>query len=251
MTRDSINERHIIADEGKVFQRLSDGCIMGTEIWLGYNYYIDGNKLDTPILEVPEHFQEVDYEEVDDTPVEIPETTTDEQKEPTSPITEEEPEAASPAITMGELRRLQVQVNAMSAMSKSVINDFALPEEVALTVQELYPEWGNLLGKSVSAGFRFRYKGTLFEVVQPHTLQAGWIPDDSAMAMYKVVTIQNEEESGTAGNPIGWMQGMELQSGKYYTDNGVLYLCIRNSGMPMSYGLKDLVAGGFVEVIET
>lgn len=43
---------------------------------------------------------------------------------------------------------------------------------------------------------------------------------------------------------------MELFNGKYYTDKNVLYLCIRDSGMGMSFDLADLVSGGFVEVVE-
>lgn len=52
------------------------------------------------------------------------------------------------------------------------------------------------------------------------------------------------------GDPIAWKQGMELFNGKYYTDKDVLYLCIRDSGMGMSFDLADLVSGGFVEVVE-
>ena len=43
---------------------------------------------------------------------------------------------------------------------------------------------------------------------------------------------------------------MELFNGKYYTDKDVLYLCIRDSGMGLSFDLADLVSGGFVEVVE-
>lgn len=40
MTVDKNNSKHIIADEGKVFQRKSDRFIYGKEIYLGYTYYI-------------------------------------------------------------------------------------------------------------------------------------------------------------------------------------------------------------------
>lgn len=50
----------IIAQEGKIFRRKSDGMIFGKEISLGYTYYINGQKLDTPLLELPEHFEEID-----------------------------------------------------------------------------------------------------------------------------------------------------------------------------------------------
>ena len=60
MTVDKNNSNHIIADEGKVFQRKSDGFIYGKEIFLGYTYYIGGKKLDEPHLEVVEDFEEID-----------------------------------------------------------------------------------------------------------------------------------------------------------------------------------------------
>ncbi len=43
---------------------------------------------------------------------------------------------------------------------------------------------------------------------------------------------------------------MELIKDKYYSDKGELYKCIRDSGIPMSFDLKDLVSGGFVELIK-
>ena len=63
MRIDPSNDKHIIADEGKVFQRISDDLIFGEEIYLGYTYYIGGVKLDEPKLEVPEDFREINKEE--------------------------------------------------------------------------------------------------------------------------------------------------------------------------------------------
>ena len=50
----------IKASEGKVFRRISDGFIFGNEINLGYTYYLGEKKLETPLLELPEHFEEID-----------------------------------------------------------------------------------------------------------------------------------------------------------------------------------------------
>ena len=62
MTQDKTNAIHYIADEGKVFRRLSDGLVFGSEIYLGYIYYIGGEKLSEPKLEVIEDFEEVEDE---------------------------------------------------------------------------------------------------------------------------------------------------------------------------------------------
>lgn len=48
------------AAEGKVLRRKSDGWIAGTELWLGYTHYIGGIKLDEPLAELPEHYEEID-----------------------------------------------------------------------------------------------------------------------------------------------------------------------------------------------
>lgn len=51
------------AGEGKVLRRKSDGWIAGHEIYLGYTYYLNGRKLDEPLLELPEHYEEIDAPE--------------------------------------------------------------------------------------------------------------------------------------------------------------------------------------------
>ena len=50
----------IKASKGKVFRRISDGFIFGKEINLGYTHYLGGKKLEEPLLELPEHFEEIE-----------------------------------------------------------------------------------------------------------------------------------------------------------------------------------------------
>lgn len=47
------------AKEGCVLKRISDGQMFGPEISLGYAYYLNGKKLEEPLLELPEHFEEI------------------------------------------------------------------------------------------------------------------------------------------------------------------------------------------------
>ena len=56
--------KHLVAQEGKIFRRKSDGVIFGKEISLGYTYYINGQKLVKPLQELPEHFEEIDEQEL-------------------------------------------------------------------------------------------------------------------------------------------------------------------------------------------
>ena len=62
-----INKNVITAEEGKVLQRISDEMIFGKEIYLGYTYYLGGELLNEPLYELPEHYQEIDETEIDDT----------------------------------------------------------------------------------------------------------------------------------------------------------------------------------------
>jgi len=52
-------KNHIMADPGMVFRRKGTNEIYGEEIWLGYSYYRDGQKLEEPHLDVPEDFEEI------------------------------------------------------------------------------------------------------------------------------------------------------------------------------------------------
>ena len=60
-----MEDRIIKASEGKVFRRISDGFIFGKEIHLGYTHYLGGEKLEEPLLELPEHFEEIDEHIID------------------------------------------------------------------------------------------------------------------------------------------------------------------------------------------
>lgn len=65
MKIDTNNEKHIIADEGKMFRRIVSQEDYGTEIYLGYTYYIGGVLQEPPHLDVPEDFEEIDIPEED------------------------------------------------------------------------------------------------------------------------------------------------------------------------------------------
>lgn len=59
----------------------------------------------------------------------------------------------------------------------------------------------------------------------------------------------DEEHDGTEEDPIPFKPPMELFNGKYYTQDGVKYLCNRDSGQALSYNLSELV-GLYVELVE-
>lgn len=60
MTTETIEIIKLKASEGKVLRRILDNQIFGTEIYLGYVYYLGGAKLAQPIKEIPEFYEEID-----------------------------------------------------------------------------------------------------------------------------------------------------------------------------------------------
>lgn len=72
MKIDFKNEKHFVADDGKVFQRRTSGESYGKELLLGYSYYIDSVLQDSTHKDVIEDFEEV-LEQNSKVEVEIPE----------------------------------------------------------------------------------------------------------------------------------------------------------------------------------
>lgn len=117
-------------------------------------------------------------------------------------------------------------------------------DEEALNNIELFPTWQSMLGKTVEIGTRLYHDDRLWKVRQTHTVQEEWKPD-VATSLY--VQIVADEDAGTITNPIEYQVGMELVEGKYYSEEGVTYLCIRELAQSV-WHLADLV-GSYVEVV--
>lgn len=61
-----IENNVITAEEGKTLRRISDRQEFGKKIHLGYTYYLGGELLDEPLYELPEHYEEIDETEIDE-----------------------------------------------------------------------------------------------------------------------------------------------------------------------------------------
>ena len=126
----------------------------------------------------------------------------------------------------------------------------SLEDAVALTAVELFPQWENMVkaGETAEKGFRFQYAGKLYRVEQPsYTFVAHYVPGSTGTeSLFSVV---DEKHAGTIDDPIPFEKNMEIFENLYYTQNGVLYLCIRNSGQPLYHDLALLI-GSYVEVVE-
>ena len=118
----------------------------------------------------------------------------------------------------------------------------SLEDAVALTAVELFPKWDNLVkdGTKVKKGFRFQYGGKLWRTEQPeYTFVAHYVPGEQGTeSLFSKV---DETHAGTYDDPIPYDGNMEIFEGLYYEQNGVKYLCIRDSGIPLYNDLASLV----------
>ena len=71
----------------------------------------------------------------------------------------------------------------MEKMLEKYVLSEDLPEEELEQVMMMYPEW--TVGHSYTVGEKLRYNGSVMEVVQDHTSQEDWKPDQ-VPALYKV-----------------------------------------------------------------
>ncbi len=117
-------------------------------------------------------------------------------------------------------------------------------DEEALENIELFPTWQSKIGVQVEQGERLYYDDKLYKVLQTHTPQEDWRPDATASLYVQVIA---ESDAGTIDNPIAYEVNMELVEGKYYTEAGVKYLCVRALAQSV-WHLADLV-GNYVEVV--
>lgn len=113
-----------------------------------------------------------------------------------------------------------------------------LSDDEALKVKSLYPSWASKIGEEVDAGEKLFYDDKLIRVRQKHTVQEQYPPSVDTASLYEEI---NERHAGTLEDPIPYNNNMELENGKYYLQNGITYLCTRDTGTPVYADLKDLV----------
>ena len=133
----------------------------------------------------------------------------------------------------------------------------SLEDAVALTAVELFPNWKELCeepqkdgtkGRVVETkGFRFQCDKKLYRTEQPrYHFVEHYVP--GAPGTESLFSLVDETHKGTLEDPIPYERNMEVYNGLYYTQNDVLYLCVRDSGQPLYHDLSALV-GSYVEVV--
>ena len=119
----------------------------------------------------------------------------------------------------------------------------SLPDNDALTVKHYYPTWEECVSKGTieydKPGYKFTYGEDLYSCVNANpTFQADWIPGIDTASLYTRI---DETHAGTINDPIPYDSNMALEEGKYYSQNGVTYRCIRSTGAPVYNPLADLI----------
>lgn len=142
-----------------------------------------------------------------------------------------------------EPSQYELQQEAMLQLAKMQAKEIT-EDEKALTVQALHDEWnGN--GVEYKENTYLNYKRQLYKVNegQTHISQPDWTPDTA----HSLFTAIGKPGEGTQDNPIKWVDGMIAEEGKYYIDEGVMYLCIENSVIGL-YGKPKNLARYFKSV---
>lgn len=121
-----------------------------------------------------------------------------------------------------------------------------LDDTDALEIKTAYDEWEKLIGVKVDIGFKFRHGKKLYKTKQPeYTFVEIYVPGTTGTeSLFEEI---NETYAGTINDPIPYNGNMALEQGKYYSENGEVYFCIRDTGAPVYNNLADLI-GIYVEV---
>lgn len=139
------------------------------------------------------------------------------------------------------------QVDILRLLSMT-INTMSLTDQQSLGVKSLYPNWEDFIGKELTKDMKVQYGDKLFKVVQTHTAQSGWEPSIDTAALFTEIV---EDHAGTLEDPIPYPSdgNMIIYNGKYYIENNIVYLCIRDSQQPL-YTALSTVIDNYVQVVE-
>jgi hypothetical protein len=121
-----------------------------------------------------------------------------------------------------------------------------LTDDEAKKVPALFPLWET--EKAYAVGDRVWYQASLYKCIQAHTSQSTWNPKDTP-ALWANVSEESQEADGSREHPYAWESGMTSYNGKYYTENGILYLCTRDSGNPLYFPISSLI-GTYFQIAE-
>ena len=134
-----------------------------------------------------------------------------------------------------EKKRPLTDAEVLRMIVSQQVNTLEVDDATAYRMREFYPEWQS--GQSYLVGYKLLYGGKLYRVIQAHTSQDDWTPDAVASLFERI----DETHDGSKYDPIPYEGNMALENGKYYVQDGVTYLCSRDTGNPVYHALSELV----------
>ena len=145
-------------------------------------------------------------------------------------------------LSLGEVQELLVRAQ---------VNTLSVDDQTAYRMREFYPEWqadtAYTADDGKPAGYKVSRNGRLWKLRQEHTSQTGWEPGAAGTeSLWEEIC---EQHDGTLYDPIPYSGNMALESGKYYSQDGVTYRCTRDTVNPVYQPLSEL-AGIYVEAVE-
>lgn len=145
-----------------------------------------------------------------------------------------------------EAHRQYTTSEASEIILRNLINTADIPDTESVRMKTFYPTFNDCIGQEVKAGFKFTYGNELYKTIQPRlTISDAYPPSIATASLYVRI---DETHIGNKYDAIPYESNMELTEGLYYTENNVLYLCTRSTGVPVYNALADLV-GIYVEVV--
>lgn len=168
--------------------------------------------------------------------LDLPEITAEEYEEEMTVVKERMRVQES----IAEAHRRMTESEVLDMLIPQQINTLTVDDNTALRMLDFYPEWAADMAYTV--GYKVRRNGKLWRVVQAHTAQIGWEPENAASLWEQI----NETHAGTIDDPIPYSGNMALTAGLYYVQDWVIYKCTRDTGNPVYHALSDLV-GLYVE----
>lgn len=115
-------------------------------------------------------------------------------------------------------------------------------DQEALAVKCLYKNWSKQLGRELAVGEYVQHGDRLYRVLTTHVAQANWEPGVGTESLFVVV---DKTHAGTMEDSIPWNANMECEEGKYYSEDGVIYLCVRSSGIALQCKIVNVLGNYF------
>ena len=119
-------------------------------------------------------------------------------------------------------------------------------DQEALELKMLYKQWEKQIGRELTVGEYVQHGDRLYRVLTTHVAQENWEPGVGTESMFVVI---DKVHAGTIDDSIPWNANMECEEGKYYSEDGVIYLCIRTSGIALQCKIVD-VLGSYFQLAE-